>query len=117
MNEKLDQEVQAAAEQKGLTYPKVRLDRINALMAMVLVSFHVVPGTTTTVATAILPMGHIQFTLATEISACIDPRNYSAEIGEQVARENVLTKARNELWKLEGYALALALVSAEGGAQ
>lgn len=117
MSETLDQEVLATAEQKGLTYPKVRLDRINALMATVLVSFHVVPGTTTTVATAILPMGHIQFTLATEISACIDPRNYCAEIGERVARENVLTAARNELWKLEGYALALAQVSNDGGAE
>lgn len=50
MSETLDQEVQAIAEQKGLTYPKVRLDR-------------------------------------------------------------------NELWKLEGYALALAQASNDGGAE
>ena len=40
------------------------------------------------------------FTVTGE-SACVDPANFSAEIGEQIAYEN----AREKIWALEGYLL------------
>lgn len=33
-------------------------------------------------------------------SNCIDPQNYDAEVGANVAREN----AKSKIWELEGYA-------------
>nr|DAV09148.1 MAG TPA: hypothetical protein [Caudoviricetes sp.] len=108
-----DQQVEDTVKELGLVYPRVRKDRIDELMASVEVVTHVVEGTTTTVATALLPVKHIKFTLATEISACIDPRNFNAELGANIARDKALATARNKLWELEGYALALKLLEAE----
>ena len=93
----------------GSQYPKVAKSHIDELMASVHYVCHVVPGTTTTVATAILPLGHIKFTLASEISACVDPRNFDADIGEAIAKERASIVARDLLWKLEGYHLALLI--------
>lgn len=105
-----DQKVEDTVKELGLVYPRVRKERIDALMDSVEVVTNVVAGTTTTTATAILPVAHIKFTLAHEISACIDPRNFNAELGAEIARDKALATARNKLWELEGYALALQLV-------
>ncbi|WP_373078697.1 Gp49 family protein [Zhongshania sp.] len=43
------------------------------------------------------------FTLITE-SACVDPANYSEELGSRYARE----KARKDVWRLLGFVLASA---------
>lgn len=48
-----------------------------------------------TVVHAKLPCGFI----ITETSACIDPANYSREIGAEICMERV----RNKVWELEGY--------------
>ena len=50
------------------------------------------------------------FTLVGE-SACVDPQNYSEEIGYEIAKEKIM----NKLWELEGYALQKKL--AENGIQ
>lgn len=50
-----------------------------------------------TIVVAKLPNG---FTV-TESSGCVNPDNYSYEIGEQICKE----KIKNKLWELEGYAL------------
>jgi hypothetical protein len=74
-------------------------------MSWVKYSFHITPDTTTTVCTAILLCGNNSFTLATEISACVDPTNFNKEDGEKYAKERAEVAAMNELWKLEGYKL------------
>lgn len=50
-----------------------------------------------TVLTCRLPNG---FTV-TATSACVDPKNYNAELG----RKACMDKIRNKLWELEGYHL------------
>lgn len=107
MNEsQQDQAMQDAFEATGSVYPKVTVKTIDELMARLEFDTHVVPGTTTTLATAYLSMGAVKFTIATDYTACVDPRNYSAELGAKYAIEKVKTTARNQLWLLEGYALA-----------
>lgn len=104
-----DHKMQADFEASGATFPKVTATRIDELMADVMYSHHVVPGTTTTVATAILKVGLVNFTLANEFTACVDPRNFNAELGAKYAIEKAKESARNKLWELEGYALAQQL--------
>lgn len=48
-----------------------------------------------------LPNGFI----LTESSACVDPANFSAEIGKQIVDERI----KNKLWELEGYRLQCEL--------
>jgi len=40
-------------------------------------------------------------------AACVDPANFSFEIGRKYAREDAV----NQLWKLEGYVLQLKLAN------
>jgi len=54
-----------------------------------------------TVVTCKLPNGFI----ITESSACVDPANYNADLGEQICRERIA----NKLWELEGYKLQCEL--------
>lgn len=49
------------------------------------------------VLTVKLPNGFI----LTESSACVDPANYSVEIGHDICLERI----KNKLWELEGYSL------------
>ncbi len=101
-----DQAMQDDFESTGSIYPKVTVKAIDELMSRLEFDTHVVPGTTTTLATAYLQMGAVKFTVATAYTACVDPRNYDAEKGAFYAIEKVKTDARNQLWVLEGYALA-----------
>lgn len=107
MSEQQDKRIEEEIKSKGLTYPRVEKERIDELMAQVTYDCHVVPGTTTTVITAMLPIGHINFSLCTEIMACVDPRNFNAELGKKYGIEKAEISARSKLWELEGYALAL----------
>jgi hypothetical protein len=45
------------------------------------------------------------FTLCQEITACVDPANFDAELGKKYAIEKAASVARNKLWELEGYKL------------
>ncbi|MFN3898896.1 MAG: Gp49 family protein [Alishewanella aestuarii] len=101
-----DLEMQQAFETAGAVYPKVSAERIAELMANVQYSVHIVPGTTTTLATAFIQVGSISFTLATEHTACVDPHNFNAELGAKYAIQKAEVSARNKLWELEGYTLA-----------
>ena len=106
-----DKERQAAFEQAGAVYPKVDAGDIDALMEQVEYDVHVIPDSTTTVVTAYMPMklrngASINFTLATEVMACVDPRNFNAELGAKYGIEKTEKAARNKLWELEGYLLA-----------
>ena len=105
-----DLAIEAEIKAKGLIYPRVEVARIDELMSKVRFDCHIVDGTTTTVITAILPItDHINFTVATEIMACVDPRNFNKELGEKHGITKAANAARNKLWELEGYYLARKL--------
>lgn len=87
-------------EMKG---PYITSDDIEA--QIVKEDYYVFPGTTMTVCCLTLKNG---FNVIGE-SACISPLNFNAEIGKQLAR----IKARNEIWKLEGYAMHTKLKAME----
>lgn len=104
--QQLDAEMEQDIEALGLTAPRITPDRIDALMAGVSYHVHIIPGTTTTLATAIAANG---FTLAIGMTACADPDNLNAELGAKYAIKDAEAKARNELWKLEGWRLKCQL--------
>lgn len=96
---------------KGLTYPRVTNDHIESMMKLIEFDCHVVDGTTTTVITAFINMGHIKFTLSTEIMACVDPRNFNKSIGQKYGIQKASRSAKDKLWELEGYRLAHEIAS------
>lgn len=101
-----DKEMEKEIVDKGLTYPRITNDEIEKKMLDVKYDCHIVPDTTTTVITAYLPMKHLNFTLSTEIMACVDPRNFNKELGEKYGIEKSAKSAKDKLWELEGYRLA-----------
>ena len=104
-----DKDMEKEIIDKGLIYPRITNDEIEEKMKQVKYDCHIVPGTTTTVVTAYIVMGHINFTLATEIMACVDPRNFNQELGEKYGIEKAAKAAKDKLWELMGFALALKL--------
>jgi hypothetical protein len=93
----------------GLTAPRITPAQIDALVEQL--SFHtsVIPGTTTTLASAINPAG---FEIATASAGCVSPENFNELLGRNTAIAKVKAIARNELWKLEGYRLKANLLEA-----
>ena len=63
---------------------------------------HHFPGTTCTVAIAVLPDG---FVVGAGKSACIDPALFDAETGRDIAISNAKSDATSRLWELEGWYL------------
>ncbi|MEY8206111.1 MAG: Gp49 family protein [Bermanella sp.] len=104
-NEQIEQEI----VDKGLTAPRVTYAEIKAKMDQVVYRCHVIEGTTTTVAVALLPMGEDFFSLAIGESACVDPKNFDKALGEKYAIQRAAADAENKLWELEGYSLKKAL--------
>ena len=82
---------------------KVTKEQIDAIMDGVVYYVHQIPDTTTTIAVAFDKDG---FSLGIGMSACVDPANFNAELGEQYACEDAAKKAESKLWELEGYRLA-----------
>ena len=105
----MDTRMEADINQLGLDAPRVPKEHIDNLMQYVQYKTHIVEGTTTTVAVAVLPMGTVDFTLAIESTACVDKSNFNAELGAKYAIEKAATSARDKLWELEGYVLALCV--------
>jgi hypothetical protein len=62
------------------------------------VSYHVLPGTTVTICSITLDNG---FSVRGE-AACVDPRNFNADIGRTIAYKNAFEK----LWPLFGFLVA-----------
>lgn len=87
-------------QQKGLTAPRVTPDRINLLMERVQYTFSIFG--TSTFCHAFLDG---EFLLATGHSACVSKANFNEELGQRIAKDNVLKAARDKLWELEGYTL------------
>lgn len=105
----MDARMEADINQLGLNAPRVPKEHIDMLMEHVQYKTHIVEGTTTTVAVAVLPMGTVDFTLAIESTACVDKSNFNAALGAKYAIEKAAVSARNKLWELEGYVLALCI--------
>lgn len=82
---------------------KVTKEQIDAIMDGVTYYVHRIPDTTTTIAVAFDKDG---FSLGIGMSACVDPANFNAELGEKYACEDASKKAESKLWELEGYRLA-----------
>lgn len=62
------------------------------------VNYMVIPDTTVTLCNITMKTG---FSIRGE-SACVDPRNFNMEIGQEIAYREAFAK----LWQLEGYLLA-----------
>ncbi|HWI68907.1 MAG TPA: Gp49 family protein [Nitrospiraceae bacterium] len=77
-------------------YPKVTKEGIEAKVEKV--SYMVLPDSTVTICNLLLKNG---FSVRGE-SACVDPRNFNMEIGQQLAYRDAFSK----MWQLEGYLLA-----------
>ena len=91
MNDQFEQEIQ----EKGLTAPRVTLQRIEEII--VLEDYHVFPGTTTTIALLTLKNG----STVTGESVFVSLENFDSEWGREIARDN----AKQKIWALEGYAM------------
>ncbi len=89
--------------------PRVQPGDIEALHGSLTVLTHHFPGTTVTVAVAVLPDG---FVVGTGQSGCISAANFDAQIGATIAKGNALAAARDKLWELEGYLLRQRLRAA-----
>lgn len=90
-----DQEIEQEIQDKGLTAPRVTLDRIQAVI--VKEDYHVFEDSCLTVCCLTLENG---FTVTGE-SACASPENFDAQLGRKIAIEN----AKQKIWALEGYLL------------
>ena len=88
----------------NLTAPRVTLERIRELMGQVEYKVHIVEGTTTTQAVAVLD----GFTLATGSTSCVDPDNFNKELGAKYAIYEAEDLAKDKLYELEGYLLKFA---------
>ena len=101
-----EQQLETKIASLGLNAPRITPQRVDELMAGVQYSTHLVPGTTTVLATAIMPSG---FTLCTVESACASPANFKLQLGIEIAIRKATDKARDELRRLEAYRLSQTL--------
>lgn len=101
-----DQAIEQEIKAKGLIAARVTLAQIDALMARVTYIGGRVGETTSTVVHAFLDG---TFLLASGHSACVSVENFDAELGIKMATRQAETKARDQLWLLEGYALRTRL--------
>lgn len=99
-----EQAIEKEIQAKGLSAPRLTPEAIDAVI--IDEAYHVFPGTTMTVCALTLRNG---FQVVGE-SAAASPENFNEEIGRKIAR----TKARNEIWQLEGYLLKQKLYDASG---
>jgi hypothetical protein len=90
-----EQAIETEIQSKGLNAPRLNPQMIDA--TIVSEQYYVFPGTTLTVCCLTLRNG---FQVLGE-SAAASPKNFDAEIGRKIARDN----ARNKIWALEGYLL------------
>lgn len=104
-----DQSLEQQIVALGLTAPRITPGQIDALVEQL--SFHtsVIPGTTTTLASALSPCG---FEIVTESAGCVSAENFNEAIGRNHAITKARAAARNELWRLEGYRLKQNLIEA-----
>lgn len=102
-----DQKAEHAILRAGLTAPRITQDQVNDLMARIRIDTMVLPGTTTTIASANLVSrdGSRTFSLAIGHSACVSPENFNAQIGIDLATRNAERMAKDKLWEMLGFGL------------
>lgn len=93
-DEMSDKEIETMIQDKGLTAPRVTLERVQEVIAKE--EFFRLTGTLT-VCVLTLANGFV----VTGESACASPENFDQELGNKIAREN----AKQKIWALEGYLL------------
>lgn len=98
-----DMEIEKEIQAKGLTAPRLTLEKIKAKIK--LVGFIRVPNTTMTICTLLLQNG----TVVTGESAAASPENFDEEIVQKIAYE----KAVSKIWELEGYLLRERLANGD----
>ena len=84
---------------------KVTPERIQHLLDSSTLHYNRLYGTTT-VCQVVLQNG---FSVAIGTSSCVDPANFDEAVGREYAKIDALAKARDKLWELEGYSLAMQL--------
>lgn len=92
--------------------PRVTLEHIEELKKRIQYVMVQQPGDTTSTFVHAYLDG--KFFLATGFSACVDPANFKADIGERIARDQAEKQATGKLWELEGYSLYRALEPKQG---
>ncbi|MNJ43916.1 hypothetical protein D3C77_389420 [compost metagenome] len=101
-----EQQVEQRIAVLGLSAPRVTPAMIDALVESLTFDTHYIPGTTTVVATSLLPSG---FTVTTTKSASASPDNFNLALGIEIAIGKCKDESRQKLWELEGYRLKQAL--------
>ena len=94
-----DIDIEKEIQSKGLINARVTPDRLEKVI--VSEQYYVYPNTTFTTCLLTLENG---YNVLGE-SACVDAKNFNADIGRKIAREN----AKNKIWPLEGYLLRQSL--------
>ena len=90
-----DQEIENEIQEKGLKAPRVTPEHLESVI--VSEQYNVFPNTTFTACLLTLENG---YTVLGE-SACASPKNFNADLGRKIARDN----AKKKIWALEGYLL------------
>lgn len=98
-NQELEQQITAL----GLTAPRITPDQIDAMVEALSYHTYVIPGTTTTVASAI---DRHNFVVAIDSASSVSAANFNEALGRNAAISKVKAAAKKELWKLEGYRLS-----------
>lgn len=95
-----EQQIETKIARLGQSGPRITAQHIHKLLEGVKYSTHLVPGTTTILATAIMPSG---FVLATVDSACADPAEFNLVTGIEIAITKAKGAAITALRSLELY--------------
>lgn len=82
--------------------PKIHAEDIQAALAACSFEVDQREGRTATHVHVYDPQGYY---LGSGFSACVDPANFDAQKGQELALQNALGKAEGALWQLEGYHL------------
>lgn len=101
-----EKRIEVAILDLGLTAARITPAMIDELMEGVTFSTHVVPGTTTTLATAIDSCG---IPLCVSMASSAAAANFNPALGIEAAITKAKAAAREKLWELEGYRLKRAL--------
>lgn len=102
-------QVEKYIQEKNLTAPRVTKDQIDKLVQEFEYHVYRVPNTTTMISVVFLN----GFSIATGLSACVDPDNFDEDLGYEIANRNSTNAAIQKLWELEGYALKKQLSQKE----
>lgn len=88
---------------------KINIKDVEAMIGKVFTTTTDIPGvqTKTTIVTCVLVNGFV----ITESSACVDPKNYSEEIGAECCME----KIKDKIWFLLGFLLQSGIYGFKGG--